>query len=130
MENEEALKERLKELRQDIYSKKKFGVDFSAEKAEADEIEKHIIDSKAIQINNEFISLHNWVDIHTSLVNKWDFIIYQNIVCKVLEMGTISYDEGMDTFNYKAIVKGVFVEEEFTFEFGYYETIKILNLYK
>ena len=128
MENEEALKERLKELRQDIYGKRKFCVDFSGEEAKADQIEKHIIFSKAVQINNEFISSHNWVDIHTSLVKKWDFLIYQNIVCKVLEMGKISYDEGMDSFNYKAIVKGVFVDEEFTFEFGYYDTIKILKL--
>lgn len=81
-----------------------------------------------MQANNKFINSQNWVDIHTSLINKWDFIIYQNIVCKVVEMGTISYNVGMDTFNYKAIVKGVFIVEEFTFEFGYQETIKILKM--
>lgn len=70
MENQNNLIERLKELRQYIYSQRKFGVDFPAEKAEVDEIEKHIIVSKAIQINNEFISSYNWVDIHTSQVNK------------------------------------------------------------
>lgn len=43
-------------------------------------------------------------------------------------MGTISYDGGMDTFNYKAIVKGVFVDQEFSFEFEYYDTIKILKI--
>lgn len=128
MINEEDLVEELKELRQEIGIKRKFGVDSSEEKQKAEKIEKLLIDNNAKRVNNQFIASNTWLGKHIVEVDKWDLIIYQNVVCKLLEMGTTGFNPGEDTYNYRAKVKGIFLEEEFTFDFGYYETIKVLRL--
>lgn len=128
MENEEYLFEQLKELNQEINSKRKFGVNSTEQRQKAEKIEKLLIDKNAKRFNDQFIASNTWKDKHTTDAEKWDLIIYQNVVCKILDMGTISFNEGMDTYNYRARVKGIFIDEEFIFDFGYYETIKTLKL--
>jgi hypothetical protein len=125
MTEEEMIKE-LKELRRDNIQSRKFGVYWDDKIKEEKDLESKLIELRSSKFNNEFILTHKWININTRTAQKWDIVNYKNTACKVLELGTTSFNEAGDTFNYAARLKGIFIGDEFRIDFSYYDTIDIL----
>lgn len=126
MRNDKKALERLQEVKREINSKIQFGLDYMDEQKELDEIESILIKSRFAQINDEFIKTHKWHRNHISGVQKWDLVIHENTVYRIIEVLKTTYNEVSDTFNYTAKLIGLFTQEVLTVEFGYYDMIEIL----
>lgn len=128
MKNYEQLQEKLQELYADINMSRRFGNDCSQMLQEVNDIEKSIIAEVNSRVNDEFINAHSWKEVFMTDISKWDYFIYDGIVCRLNEICKTEYNEGSDTFNYEAMVNGIFMDYNGRIEFGYYDIIKILTL--
>lgn len=126
MADEEDMIKEINDLRHEISQSRKFGVDCSDKIKEETALENKLIEIRSTKLNDEFISTHIWVNAHTHTVRTWDIVNYKNTVCKVIDLGTASFDEVGDTFNYSARLKGIFIGDEFRIDFSYYDTIDML----
>jgi hypothetical protein len=126
MADEEDMIKELNELRYEVIQSRKFGVYYSDKINEENSLENKLIELRSTKLNNEFISIHKWVKTHTQTARTWDIVNYNGTACKVLELGTTSFNEAGDTFNYAARLIGIFIGEEFRIDFSYYDTIDIL----
>jgi hypothetical protein len=95
---------------------------------EVNEIERSIVEEVSSRLNDGFINAHAWKEVFMTDLNKWDNFIYDVIVCRLNEIFKTGYNEGSDTFNYEAKIKGVFKDYEGNIVFGYYDKVKTLSL--
>ena len=127
MKTDSELVERHRELIAHIITQNKYALECEQEENEADAIKKELIKRSLNKLNHEFINTHNWVKMNISSVKEWDIVIYENMVCRITDLIKTSYNEGEDTYNYRAIAVRIFTKEENNFEFGYYDQIKVLK---
>lgn len=127
MDNNENTIERIKVLRGDINSKSNYGLDCSEERKEVAKIENYFITLRFSQLNDDFIKTHHWESKHVTTANKWDLIVYKNIVCRVKDIYRTIYNEVDDTYSYQALLIGLFIQAEITYDFGYNDTIEVMK---
>lgn len=128
MEINKQQNEKLQELYAVIYNARKFGINCSLELQEVHEIERSFIEQASRRVNDEFINSHLWEDVFMTETKKWDFFIYNGILCRLNEIYITGYNEGSDTYNYEAKIAGVFIEGDFCLEFNYNDRIRILKI--
>lgn len=126
MTDEEEMIKELKELRRENIQNQKLGVYWVDKIEEEKKLENKLIELRSSKLNDEFILTHKWINTHTQTARTWDIVNYKGTACKVLELGTTSFNEAGDTFNYAARLKGIFIGDEFMIDFSYYDTIDIL----
>jgi len=126
MTDEEKMIKELKELRRENIQSQNFGVYWDDKIKKEKDLESKIIELRSSKLNNEFISTHKWINTHTHTARPWDIVNNKGTACRVLELGTTSFNEAGDTFNYAARLEGIFIDEEFRIDFSYYDTIDIL----
>lgn len=121
-------RENYKELLSKIAFAKKIGVyDKQMEENHNEIINSHIIKTMEV-INDQFIASQQWQTMHIDEVLPWELIVYDNKVCRIVEIYKHNYNPGSDTFDYLTIIKGVFLSFDKQISFGYFETILCLNL--
>jgi hypothetical protein len=95
---------------------------------EINEIERSIVEEVSSRVNDGFINAHQWKEVFMTDLNKWDYFIYDGIVCRLNEIFKTEYNKGSDTFNYEAKIKGVFKDYQGDIVFGYHDKVKTLSL--
>lgn len=119
-EKEELIKE-LKALRHEIYTGRKFAVYKEEQEERANEIKELLVSNAMADLNNAFIESQSWQEEYYCRAEPWNLIICNGTVCFVRGVYTTTYNEGLDTFEYRLNLKGVFENKEFEFDCGYYD---------
>ncbi|TAE12180.1 MAG: hypothetical protein EAZ95_12740 [Bacteroidetes bacterium] len=119
-------KECVIKLRQDIGLSRRFGSNTSEKEKELETLENELVLRRLQSLNDDFIKNHQWQSVHTSELEKWDLVLYNDLVCKVEGVFATYYDAGSDTYNYAGTFKSLFTQDVFELKFDYYDQIKAL----
>lgn len=119
-------KECVIKLRQDIGLSRRFGSNTSEKEKELETLENELVLRRFQSLNDDFIKNHQWQSVHTSELEKWDLVLYNDLVCKVEGVFATYYDAGSDTYNYAGTFKSLFTQDVFELKFDYYDQIKAL----
>lgn len=121
-------KERIKELRQDIGLSRRFGSNTGEKEKELETLENELVLRRLQSLNDDFIKNYQWKSVHYSDLEKWDLVLYNDLVCKVEDIFAAYYNVGSDTYSYAGTFQSLFTQDvfELKFDFDYREQLKVL----
>lgn len=129
MNQETELKQNLLTLNIEKESLNRMGKGLSATaEQEVLSIEKDLDKIRSEKLHEEFFASHNWNKKHLANAKATDMIFDKNTLLRVKEIYTTSFNEGSDTYNFRAKALNVFSGEELQFDFGYYDVVDFLEL--
>lgn len=113
-------------LMRSIRDSNKFGVKCDHEKSQLEAIKTEITEISQNHFDKDYIQTHKWEKKHIEYIEPWDIVIFKNRACRIKEIIATDYNEGSDTFSYKAVLLILYTGETQSENFNYYDMLSVL----